>query len=337
MLKTNKDIVMKSTSRLINTLRRTLLYAVPMALAVVILNFILLQLMPGDAADVLAAESGAATAESMAQMRAHFGLDQPLYLQLWNYLVNFVHLDLGMSPRHNVPVLELIFSRMGNTLLLMLSALAIALLVGILFGVLMTVRVGRWPDKVLSIVALLLYSTPGFWIGLMMIVLFSVKLGWFPTGGSETINAGLSGLPYVWDRLQYLVLPALTVAGVFVAIFSRLTRAAMLEVSHQDFVRTAYAKGLPPSVVIFKHILRNALIPVTTVAGMHFGTLLGGAIVVEVVFSWPGLGRLAMESVNARDYNVLLGILLLSSFLVILANVIVDVLHAWLDPRIQLN
>ena len=218
----------------------------------------------------------------------------------------------------------------------MISALAIALFTGILLGVVMAANVGKWPDRVLSVLALLLYSTPGFWVGLMAIVLFSVKLGWFPTGGSMTINAGLTGWALVADRLHHLVLPALTVAGVFIAIFSRLTRAAMLEVSNQDFVRTARAKGLSPFAVTFRHILRNALIPVTTVAGMNFGTLLGGAVVVEVVFGWPGLGRLAMESIAARDYSVLLGILLFSSLLVVMVNVVVDILHAWLDPRVVL-
>ncbi len=317
-------------------LHRILLYAVPMALAIVVLNFILLQMMPGDAVDVLAAEAGSATAEGMAQIRAQFGLDQPYYVQLWHYLVNLAHLDLGISPRHHVPVTELIFSRLGNTLILMISALAIALFTGILLGVVMAANVGKWPDRVLSVLALLLYSTPGFWVGLMAIVLFSVKLGWFPTGGSMTINAGLTGWALVADRLHHLVLPALTVAGVFIAIFSRLTRAAMLEVSNQDFVRTARAKGLSPFAVTFRHILRNALIPVTTVAGMNFGTLLGGAVVVEVVFGWPGLGRLAMESIAARDYSVLLGILLFSSLLVVMVNVVVDILHAWLDPRVVL-
>jgi peptide/nickel transport system permease protein len=305
-----------------------------MALAVVALNFLLLQWMPGDAVDVLAAESGAATAEGMAQMRVHFGLDQPLHVQLWRYLVNLARLDLGVSPRHNMPVAVLIFNRLGNTLLLMLTALTIALALGVLFGVIMAVRVGKWPDRALSILALLLYSTPSFWVGLMAIVVFSVKLGWFPIGGDATIGTELTGWAYMVDRMHYLVLPALTVAGLFIAIFSRLTRAAMLEVTSQDFVRAAHAKGLSPVTVTLRHVLRNALIPVTTVAGIQFGTLLGGAVVVEVVFSWPGMGRLAMESVTARDYNVLLGILLFSSLLVIAANVVVDLLHAWLDPRI---
>lgn len=318
-------------------LRRTLWQAVPTVIGVVILNFCLLQLVPGDAADVIAAESGSATLETMAQMRSHFGLDLPVMQQLGAYLNNLAHFSLGTSPRYNMPVTELIGSRLPNTLLLMLAALGTALVVGVLLGSIMASRVGRWSDRLLSVLALLLYSTPSFWLGLMSVVLFSVHLGWLPTGGSASIGANLTGWDSVFDRLRHLVLPALAMSGFYIAIFSRLTRASMLEVSRQDFVRTAQAKGLHPLRVSFAHVLRNALIPVTTVAGMHFGTLLGGAVVVETVFSWPGLGRLAFESVMARDYTVLLGILLLSSLLVILANMLVDLLHAWLDPRIQLR
>ncbi|MCD2511217.1 ABC transporter permease [Comamonas endophytica] len=318
-------------------LRRTLWQAVPTVIGVVILNFCLLQLVPGDAADVIAAESGSATAESMAQIRSHFGLDLPLLQQLGAYLSNLAHFSLGNSPRYNLPVTELIGSRLPNTLLLMLAALGTALLAGVLLGSIMASRVGRWSDRVLSVLALLLYSTPSFWLGLMAVVLFSVHLGWLPTGGSASIGVQLGEWDSVVDRLRHLVLPALSMSGFYIAIFARLTRASMLEVSRQDFVRTAVAKGLHPLRVGLHHVLRNALIPVTTVAGMHFGTLLGGAVVVETVFSWPGLGRLAFESVMARDYTVLLGILLLSSLLVILANMLVDLLHAWLDPRIQLH
>ena len=304
-------------------------------LGVVVLNFFLLQLVPGDAADVMAAEAGSATAETMALLRSQFGLDLSVLERLMAYLGHLAQFDLGMSPRHNQPVLDLIASRMGNTLLLMLSAMGLALLVGVLLGAVMATQVGRWPDRVLSILALVLYSTPAFWLGLMAIVLFAVKLGWLPPGGHESIGADHTGWAHVRDVASYLVLPAVALAGFYVALFSRLTRAAMLEVSHLDFVRTAVAKGLSPFAVAMRHILRNALIPVTTVAGLQLGALLGGSVVIESVFSWPGLGRLALESVQARDFNVLLGILLISSLLVIVANVLVDLLHARLDPRIQ--
>jgi peptide/nickel transport system permease protein len=186
----------------------------------------------------------------------------------------------------------------------------------------------------LSVVVLLLYSMPGFWVGLMAVVLFSVKLGWLPNDGNETIGANLTGFAFIADRLVHLILPALALASFFVAVYARLVRTSMLEVQRQDFMRTAHAKGLNPLLIQLRHALRNALIPVTTVAGMHLGNLLGGAVVVETLFGWPGMGRLALEAVLARDFSVLLGVLLLSSLLVIIANVLIDLLHAWLDPRI---
>jgi peptide/nickel transport system permease protein len=323
--------------RAAQTLARSLLQAVPTVIGVILLSFFLLQAVPGDAADVIAAESGSATEASMAATRSHFGLDQPVLRQLQAYVGNLARLNLGVSPRYNLPVSDLIFSRLGNTVLLMLSALGCALAAGIALGAVMASFVGRWPDRVLSLAALLLYSTPGFWLGLMAIILLSVQLGWLPPGGVSTIGSAATGLAHALDVARHLALPTLALAGFYVAIFARLTRASMLEVSRQDFVRTARAKGLAPWAVARRHILRNALIPVTTVAGLNFGTLLGGAVVVETVFSWPGLGRLAYESVMARDYVVLLGILVLSSLLVILANLLVDLLHALLDPRIRVR
>jgi peptide/nickel transport system permease protein len=314
---------------------RTLLQALPAVLGIVLLNFLLLQAVPGDAAQVLAAESGSATAEMMAQLRERFGLDVPILQQLLSYLGNLAKLSLGYSPRFNLPVSELIASRLGNTLLLMGAALTFAFITGLLMGTAMGVWAGRWPDRLLSLLALVLYSTPGFWLALMAIVVFSVSLGWLPSGGTATIGADLRGLDWVLDRARYLVLPALTMAAFYVAIFARLTRAAFLEVSRLDFVRTAHAKGLHPWRVTTRHVLRNALIPVTTVAGLHLGAMLGGAVVIESVFGWPGLGRLAFESVMARDHIVLLGILLMSSLLVIAANLAVDLLQLLLDPRVN--
>ncbi len=320
--------------RWLAVLRRTAWQALPTALGIVILDFFLLRLLPGDAADVLAGEAGSATAETMAMLRAKFGLDQPILHQLASYLSNLAHLSLGYSPRYDMPVMQLILARLPNTLLLMGAALSLAVLGGIVLGAAMAHWAGRWPDRVLSVFALLFYSTPGFWIGLLAIVLFSVRLGWLPSGGDVTIGASLHGLAWLADIGRHLLLPALTLAAFFVAIYARLVRAAMLEVQRQDFVRTAQAKGLHPLRVTVRHVLRNALMPLTTMVGLHVGTLLGGAAVTETVFSWPGLGRLALDAVLARDFNVLLGVLLLSSLVVIAANVLVDLFQAWLDPRI---
>jgi len=325
---------MRMTRRIAASLKRTAIHAGPTVLGIIVLDFLLLQLMPGDAADVIASESGVATAETMAALRERFGLDQPVVSQLMNFLGHLAHFDLGFSPRYNMPVLDMIMTRLPNTLLLMVTALSFALLLGILLGSVMAAWAGRWPDRVLSVVVLLFYSMPGFWVGLMAVVLFSVKLGWLPSDGSMTVGSDLGGWALVSDRAAHLVLPALALASFFVAVYARLTRAAMLDVQRQDFMRTAQAKGLHPFMIQLHHALRNALIPVTTVAGMHLGNLLGGAVVVETLFGWPGMGRLALEAVLARDFSVLLGVLLLSSLLVIVANMLIDLLHAWLDPRI---
>ncbi|WP_321931049.1 ABC transporter permease [Paraburkholderia guartelaensis] len=325
---------MSRSARWQTILRRTAWQALPTVLGIVILNFFLLKLMPGDAADVIAGEAGSATTETMTMLRAKFGLDQPLLMQLGTYLKHLAHFSLGYSPRYDMPVMQLILSRLPNTLLLMGVALSLALVAGVVLGAVMAHWAGKWPDRVLSVFALLFYSTPGFWIGLLAIILFAVRLGWLPSGGNVTIGADLHGLAYVADVARHVLLPAATLATFFVAIYARITRAAMIEVQRQDFVRTAQAKGLHPWRVTLRHVLRNALMSLTTLVGLHFGTLLGGAAVTETVFSWPGLGRLALDAVLARDFSVLLGVLLLSSLLVIVANVVVDLLQAWLDPRI---
>jgi len=333
-LKTRKRA---ETLRVLRALRRTAIQAIPTVIGIVIIDFFLLRLAPGDAADVLAGESGAATQETMAALRARFGLDLPALEQLMGYLNNLAHFSLGFSPRYNMPVAALIGQRLPNTLILMAVALAVALSLGIAGGALMATFVGRWTDRVLSVIVLLFYSIPGFWIGLMLIVLFAVRLGWLPSGGAETIGSGLTGYALLLDRARYMILPACSLALFYVAVYARLTRGAMLEAQSQDYVRTARAKGLSPWAVSVRHVLRNALLPVTTMAGLHLGGLMGGAVVVETVYSWPGLGRLAYEAVMGRDFNVLLGILLLSSLLVIAANAAVDLVQAWLDPRIEVR
>ncbi len=323
--------------RILGTLRRTAWQSVPTVIAIVVVDFFLLRLAPGDAADALAAESGSATEETMTALRHHFGLDQPLVAQFLAYIENLLHFSLGFSPLYNMPVSRLIGERLPGSLLLMTTALVLALVTGITAGVVMSMFAGRLADRVLSVIALLFYSIPGFWIGLMLIVVFSVWLGWLPSGGEETIGAGPTGVAWFVDRLRHLILPATSLALFFVAIYARLVRASMLEVRDQDYVRTATAKGLSRRVITLRHMLWNALLPITTVAGMHVGAILGGAVVVETVFSWPGLGRLAFEAVLKRDFSVLLGILLLSSLLVIVVNLLVDLLQAWLDPRIEVR
>ena len=316
---------------------RRLLQAIPAIFGIIVINFFVLHLAPGDAADVLAGEAGAATEAYMEQLRATFGLDQPLYVQLYEYTANIVQFNLGYSFRHNMPVFDLIVDRLPATLWLMLSAIFLAIGLGILLGVTSARFVNTTIDRVISVLALLCYSTPVFWIGLMMIVLFSVQLGWLPSGGFETIGAEHTGIERLLDILKHTLMPALSLSLFYLAVYARLMRASMLEVYRLDFVTTAHAKGLSPTRVAFKHVLRNALLPVVTMAGLHLGALLGGAVVVEVVFSWPGIGRLAFDAILQRDFNLLLSILVLSSVLVILANLAVDLIYARLDPRIEIR
>lgn len=318
-------------------LRRRLLQAIPIILGIAIFNFMVLHMAPGDAADVLAGEAGAATPEYMAQLRARFGLDQPLYVQLYRYIANLLTLDLGFSFRHNMPVLDLILGRLPATLMLMGATLTIAFSMGVLLGVICARNVNKFQDALISVLALLAYAMPIFWIGLMMIVLFAVKLGWLPSSGMESIGKGYKGSDRVVDILRHMVMPVMALSLFFMALYTRLMRASMLEMLGMDFVTTARAKGVSERVIAFKHVLRNALLPMVTLLGLQVGTLLGGSVLVETVFSWPGLGRLAFESVFSRDFNLLLGILFLCSVIVVTVNIVVDVVYSLLDPRIELR
>nr|WP_211109211.1 ABC transporter permease [Azospirillum tabaci] len=318
-------------------LRRSAAQVVFVLLGIALINFFLLHLAPGDAAQVLAGESGAATPEYMEALRRQFGLDQPLYVQFLRYLGNLVTFDLGYSFRQSLPVSELILQRLPATLLLMGTAIGFALVAGCSLGFLAARRAGKLTDTVISIVALLFYATPVFWVGIMLIVVFSVMLDWLPVGGMTSVEANLSGLALVGDVALHLVLPAVTLGLFYLAIYARLMRAAMLEVYGQDFVRTARAKGVRPRRIAWRHVLRNALLPIVTTLGVQLGSILGGAVLVETVFSWPGLGRLAFAALFQRDLNLLLGILFCSSVVVVLVNIAVDLVYTLLDPRIELN
>lgn len=323
--------------RTLRYLLHRLAQAVPIVVGIAVFNFMLVHMAPGDAVDVLAGEAGGASPEYVEQLREKFGLDQPLPVQLGRYLWNVATLDLGFSFRHNMPVVEIILGRLPATLLLMVCAIVLAFSLGVLLGVTAARYVNRTLDRVISVGALLAYATPIFWIGLMLILLFSVRLGWLPSGGMETIGADLSGWAWVADRMRHLVLPSVTLALFYMALYTRLMRASMLEVFGLDYVTVARAKGVPERRVAYRHVLRNALLPMVTMLGLQVGSLLGGSVLVETVFGWPGLGRLAFEAVFQRDFNLLLGILLLCSVLVVLVNILVDLLYARLDPRIEVG
>lgn len=316
---------------------RRLLQAVPIVVGIVVLNFLLLQLAPGDAATVLAGEAGGAPPEYVAQLRERFGLDRPMHVQLLLYVKNVLMLDLGYSFRNSMPVSELIFGRLGPTLLLMGTTLIVSVLSGVLLGLLAATAVNTWRDRVISVAAVIAYATPLFWIGLMLILLFSIKLAWLPTTGMEDVVAFNEGWDRVLDISRHLVLPTLTLSLFYMALYTRMMRAAMLDQRGMDYVVTARSKGLAERLITYRHVLRNAVLPVVTMAGVQVGSLLGGSVIVESVFAWPGLGQLAFQSLFARDFNLLLGIFFLSACLVVLVNLIVDLVYLVLDPRIKLG
>ena len=328
---------MSRSTQILRYIIRRLFQAVPIVLAIIVLNFFLLNMAEGDAVDVLAGEAGSATPEYMAELRAKFGLDQPLPVQLLVYLKNIISLDLGYSFRHDKPVSVLIVDRFWPTLLLMVSTIILAVLFGILLGLLAAINLNTWKDAVISVFALITYATPLFWVGLMMIEVFSINLRWFPTSGMENIAAFYEGFDRFVDISRHLVLPPITLSLFYLALYTRLMRASMLEQYGQDYVVTARAKGLPERRITFGHVLRNALLPVVSMAGVQVGALIGGSVIVESVFAWPGLGMLAFESLFARDLNLLLGIFLISSVLVVVVNLIVDVIYCFLDPRIEVS
>ena len=318
-------------------LLRRIAQGIPILFGILLISFLLLHLAPGDMVDVLAGEAGAASPEVLAGLRKTFGLDQPLIVQLGKYVYNVATLDLGYSFRNNSTVIQLILDRLPATLLLMGVSFALALTFGIFLGVTAARNVNRPVDSVISVGALLSYATPIFWAGLMMIVVFAVKLNWLPANGMETIASGYTGWAWILDIARHTVMPALALSLFYMAIYTRLMRASMLEVYGEDYIRTAFAKGLSERRVSYTHVFRNALLPTVTMAGVQVGSLLGGSVLVESVFGWPGLGRLAFDSVISRDHNLLLGLLLMSSALVIVVNILVDGLYAVLDPRIEVR
>jgi peptide/nickel transport system permease protein len=313
-----------------------LVKAVFILLAILVLNFMLIHAAPGDPAAVMAGEAGAADEKFLQDLRERFGLDQPFGVQLWTYLKGAVQFDLGFSYRQQMPVAELIWDRLPATLLLTATAFVISIVFGVIAGVLAAQMQGTWWDTLISSVALLFYATPLFWVALMASLLFSVVLGWLPGFGYETIGADYTGLARVLDIGRHLILPATTLGLFFTAIYVRMTRASMLEVSRLDFVKTARAKGLRNSLIQRRHVLRNALLPVITLAGLQAGQIVGGAVLTETVFAWPGIGRLMFEAISQRDYNVILGVFFISAAMVLLFNLITDILYGIVDPRIRL-
>lgn len=314
---------------------RRLAHAVGLLLAVAVLNFTLIHLAPGDAVDSIVGEMGGASRETIDSLRHTYGLDKSVPEQLGIYLKRVATGDLGQSMYFNKPVLGLILERVPATVVLVFSSLLLSLVAGTTLGVLAARYPRSWLASLVTVVSLFGFSAPVFWSGLMLLLLFAAAIPIFPSSGMYDVVAGAQGFAMVLDVLYHLVLPATSLAFIYLALYSRMARASMLEVLGSDYVRTARAKGVPERTVIFKHALRNALLPVVTIAGLQFSAMLAGAVLVETVFTWPGLGQLAYESILRRDNQLILGILLLSALLVIAGNLLTDLLYRLIDPRIK--
>jgi len=280
---------------------------------------LLIHLVPGDPVQIMFAQSQSTTPEQIEQIRSQLGLDRPIYEQYFMYMGRILQGDFGTTIRGNQPVLELLLVRLPNTLVLALSSLLITMVVGVTAGFFAAYKRGTWLDTTLMTSAIVGISIPSFWLGLMLMYVFSIRLGWLPVSGTDFKN---------------LILPALTLGLANAAAVSRLTRSSMLDVLSQDYMRTARAKGLAETLVLSRHALRNGLINVVNMLGLQFTYMMGGAIVVENVFAWNGIGRLAIQSIFQRDYPTIQGFILIFATVVVVVSILLDLLYAWIDPRI---
>ncbi|MET4579614.1 ABC transporter permease [Ottowia thiooxydans] len=311
--------------------------AVLVILCVIAINFALIRAAPGDPATILAGEAGAVDAGFVERIRQDYGLDKPVPVQLLTYMKQLLSFELGNSYRENRPVKDIVLEKLPATLLLTLSAFVFSVAVGVSLGIAAARRAGTWFDTLITAGSLVFFAMPLFWIGLLAIVFFSMKLGWFPPYGMSTVGADLTGWAAIMDVAHHLIMPAVTLGLFYVAIYTRVTRAAALEVMDQDFVKTARAKGVPEGRVWRSHILRNSVLPVITFISLQAGHILGGSVLIETVFAWPGIGRLAFDALFQRDYNLLLAVFFVSSVMVVIFNLIADLLYSLADPRIELQ
>ncbi|WCK04029.1 ABC transporter permease [Agrobacterium tumefaciens] len=315
-------------------LRRRAFSAIPVLLIVLIFTFVLLENASGDAVDAYLVSIGGGDAGLRDALREQYGLNGSMLARFWLYASSVLRLDFGWSLAFDRPVLGLILERLPNTLLLMGSATALAFTLGTTLGIIAGARPSGLTDRVLSTLSLALYATPGFWLGLVLAIVFAVQLRWLPTSGIETIASGKQGFARAVDIARHLVLPVASLGLIYLALFLRVMRTAMAAIWPLDFVLFAEAKGLSRRRVVLRHVARNAALPLVTVLGLQAATMLGGSVVIESVFAIPGFGRLAQEAVSGRDTPLLMGIILTSAVFVILVNLAVDILYAVLDPRI---
>lgn len=316
---------------------RRLVQTVPVIILIMIGTFLLLKLAPGDTVDALVGDMGGADAAFIDRLRVEYGLDQSVWVQLGRYMAKLAVFDFGWSFVYEQPVSRILLDRLGTTLLLMVTSLSLAFTIGIFLGAIAARRAYSLTDNLISTLGLIFYATPSFFLSLMMILLFSVKLGWLPVGGIKTITGFYTGWDHVVDVARHLIMPTAALSLIYLSFYLRLMRASVLEVAELDYVRTARAKGAGESRLMVHHIMRNALLPVVTLLGLQFSTVLGGSVVVETIFTLPGLGQLAYQSVIRRDMNTLMGIIFLCSIIVVVVNFLTDLLYARLDSRIQLK
>lgn len=332
---------------MIKYILKRLLSLLPVLIGITLLVFTLLHLIPGDPAVVLLGER--ATPEQIESLRQQLGLNQPLSIQYFNFLFNVIRFDFGKSIMSGIPIIDEIKARWPATFELSVAAMLIALILGIPAGIFAAVRKNSWLDNLLMSSSLIGVSLPVYWLGLLLIYLFSVNLQLLPASGRIDVNVEFKPITGFFvldslvkldintllDVLSHLILPAITLGTIPLAIIARITRSAMLEVLSQDYIRTAKAKGVPEYLVILKHALKNAFLPISTTVGLQFGTLLGGAILTETIFSWPGIGSWIYEGILARDYPVVQGGIIFVSVTFVLINLLVDLSYTFLDPRIQ--
>lgn len=311
-----------------------LFYLIPVVLAVIIINFVLIHLAPGDVAVTLAGDD--ANPEYIAHIRALYGLDRPFLEQLWTYLGRVAQGDLGISFRSREPVLTEIMNRVPATLLLVGASLSFAVLIGTACGALIARRPGGKLDTVVSVLAIALYSVPVFWVGLMLVLLFGVKLRWLPVSGMYDLMGPRDGWGGMLNVARHMVLPVLALSTVWIGQYLLLARTSVIQALSEPYITTARAIGFPERTILLHHALRNAMLPLVTVLGLQMGLVLTGAVLTETVFSWPGLGRMIYEAILTRDTPVIMGAYVVMSFTVALASLITDIAYAAIDPRVEL-
>lgn len=315
---------------------KRILIAIPLIIGLATITFFIIHLAPGDPMALY--RNPEISPEVMELMRKNLGLDQPLHIQYFKWLASMARGNFGVSFTAHRPVLDILRETIPNTLQLTFLALLLDLLVGIVIGVISAIKQYTVVDHSITISALFIYSMPSFWLGLMLILLFSLLLGWLPASQMQSINADLFGFWHrLGDRVVHLIMPVFVLGIATAASTARFMRGSLLEVIRQDYIRTARAKGLNERVVVFKHGLRNALIPIVTLTGLSLPFLLGGSVITETIFAWPGMGRVAVTAIFARDYPVVLAVNLIAAVMVVLGNLLADITYSILDPRIRLD